>query len=154
METSTQADERATDSRDASSSSREALLPDLQATGMPDTRWPALHLKVNTPSACSVATRPLPTGRRPRPTRRTAVIVVAEPGPKEESTVPEAIKTAVMETVVKADTVNCIDMPATKVTTTIREGRRWHCEQRCDCESSKHRGTPGLSVTRLVGRRH
>jgi hypothetical protein len=66
--------------------------------------------------------------------------------------VPKAIEMAV----VKADTVKCTNMGATKVptsATTVREGRRWHREHRCDCKSSKHRGTPGLSVTRLVGRR-
>jgi hypothetical protein len=71
--------------------------------------------------------------------------------------VPKAIKTAVVE----ADTVKCTNMGATKVpttetaagaTTTVREGRRWDCEKRCDCKGSKHRGTPGLSVTRLIGR--
>jgi hypothetical protein len=81
---------------------------------------------VNTRTACSVTARPLPPGRRPRPTRRTAV--VAEPGPKEESTVPEAIKTAIVEAVVKADTVNSANMGATKVATAIREGRCWQCE--------------------------
>jgi hypothetical protein len=77
--------------------------------------------------------------------------------------VREVVKMAVMEAVVKARTVKCTHMATTKVATTetaaamaattVSEGRRWHREQRCDCKSSKHRGTPGLSVTRLVGRR-
>jgi hypothetical protein len=76
--------------------------------------------------------------------------------------VREVIKMAVTKAVVKAHTVKCAHMATTKVATTetaaavaattVSEGRRWHREQRCDCKSSKHRGTPGLSVTRLIGR--
>lgn len=74
----------------------------------------------------------------------------------------EAIKMAVVEAIVKADPVKCTNMGATKVattetaavaTTTMCEGGRWRREQSCDRKSSKHRGTPELSVTRLVGRR-
>jgi hypothetical protein len=76
--------------------------------------------------------------------------------------VPEAIKMAVVEAIVKAGPVKRTNMGATKVATTetaavaattVREGRRWRREQNCDCKNSKHRGTPGLSVTRPVGRR-
>ena len=60
----------------------------------------------------------------------------------------EATKTAIVKAVMEADTVKCADMGAAKVataktaavaTTSMREGRRWHHEQRSDRKSFKHR---------------
>ena len=60
----------------------------------------------------------------------------------------EATKTAVVEAIVKAQTMKCANIGATKVaaavaTAAMREGRRWHHEQRSDRKSFMHRGTPG-----------
>jgi hypothetical protein len=61
-------------------------------------------------------------------------------------------ETAVVEAVVEADTMKCASMGATEVATaetaavataSMREGRRWHHEQRSDRKSFKHRETPG-----------
>jgi hypothetical protein len=81
--------------------------------------------------------------------------------------VPEAAKTTVVEAIVEADTVKCANRGTTKVataetatmaTTSMREGRRWHHEQRSDRKSFMHRGTPGcpspvllVAVGPLVG---
>jgi len=58
--------------------------------------------------------------------------------------VSEATKTAVVKAVMEADTVKCANMGAAKVataktaavaTTSMREGRRWHHQQRSDRKS-------------------